>query len=165
MRVRMNPQLLVFVVAALCAWPAVVGLVVAGIHVIWGASYRQVEYVMAEARANDGHPYITGTLAATGAVHLVSARSQGEAFLVGDAGDDSFAPGKTIKVWWSPSAPDLLIQGQRTNGVPVSALRERPGMLALLGYAAWLIAVIVIASLLTRWVLRRVPRVREFTLS
>jgi hypothetical protein len=42
-RMRFNPQLLVFVVTVIVASPAIVGLVVSGIHVIWGSSFRQVD--------------------------------------------------------------------------------------------------------------------------
>jgi len=164
-RMRFNPQVLVLVVALLCAWPAIVGLVVSGIHVIWGGSYTQVAYRMDEARPNAGMPYITGTLSTTGGIHLVGARQVGERFLVGDRGDDEFAPGKTIRLWWSPSAPDIVIQGQRTNGVPVSALPERPGVLAFLGYVAWLVAVAVIAAIAVRWVMQRTAHYRDVTIT
>lgn len=164
-RMRFNPQVLVFAVALLCAWPAIAGLVVSGIHVIWSGSYRQVDYRMDEARPNVGVPYITGTLSTTGDVHLVSARKMGERYLVGEQGGDEFAPGKTIKLWWSPSAPDILIQGQRTNGVPVSALPERPGVLVFLGYVIWLAAVILIAAFVAGWVSRRLAAYRDVTIT
>jgi hypothetical protein len=164
-RMRFNPQVLVFAVALLCAWPAIVGLVVSGIHVMWGGSYRQVDYRMDEVRPNVGVPYITGTLSTTGDAHLVSARKVGERYLVGEQGDEEFAPGKTIKLWWSPAAPDILIQGQRTNGVPVSALPERPGLLVFLGYLIWLVAVILIAACVAGWVLRRLAAYRDVRIS
>ncbi|MEO8753913.1 MAG: hypothetical protein ABI624_14685 [Casimicrobiaceae bacterium] len=165
MWLRFNPGVLVFAVAVLCGWPAVVGLVVAGIHTLWSGSYAQVDYVMIEARENSGYPYISGTLGATGEEHLVSARKQGEVFLVGDSGNEAFAAGKTIKLWLSPSAPDIVIQGERTNGVPVSALPERPGVLALLGYVAWLLAVVLVAGAVAGWLSRRVRREYQFTVS
>ena len=164
-RMRFNPRVLVFAVALFCAWPAIVGLVVSGIHVIWDGSYRQVDYRMDEARPSAGVPSITGTLSTTGDVRVIGARKVGERYLVGEQGDAEFAPGKTIKLWWSPSAPDILIQGQRTNGVPVSALPERPGVLVLLGYVIWLVAVILIAAFMGGWVMRRLAPYRKVTIT
>jgi len=140
------------------AWFPVVGLVDSGIHVLWGSSYRQVDYTMLEARPNEGSPYITGTLSATGETFLIATRQIGERILVGRSGDDPFAPGKVVKLWWSPSAPDLLIEGRRTNGVPVSAMPERPGIVELLGYALWLFAVVAVAIVLFGWALSKSSR-------
>ncbi len=148
---RFNPQVLVFVIGLGCAWFPIVGLVDTGIHLLWGSTFRQVDYTMLEARPNEGSPYITGTLHPTGEEFLIATRKIGDRFLVGRSGDDPFEPGKIVKLWWSPSAPDLLIEGRRTNGIPVSAMPERPGFLALLGYALWLAVVVVIAARLFRW--------------
>jgi len=164
-RMRFNPQVLVFAVAAFVAWPAVVGLIVSGVHVIWGGSFRQVDYTMQRAEANDGSPYIGGTLAATGTEHLIAARMSGGRFLAGDRGEEPYEPGKTIKVWWSTGAPDLLIQGQRTNGVPVAALPERPGVGAFAGYLAWLVVVIVIGARVAQWIARRTARWQDVTIT
>jgi hypothetical protein len=151
MRWRFNPQVLVLVVGLVVAWPAIVGVVVSGIHVLWSASFRQVDYTMDEARANDGAPYITGRLGTNGETYLVAARRSGDGYLVGREGDDTFAPGKTIKLWFSEKAPDIVIAGQRTNAVPVSTLPERPGIMALAGYLAWLVVVAWIAARVMRW--------------
>lgn len=157
-RWRFNPQVLIFVIALGCAWYPIVGLVETGIHLLWGPSFQQVDYTMLEARPNEGSPYITGTLHPTGEEFLIATRKIGDRFLVGRSGDDPFAPGKVVKLWWSPSAPDLLIEGRRTNGVPVSAMPERPGLLALLGYALWVAVVVVIAVRLFRWMLSKSSR-------
>ena len=164
-RMRFNPQVLVLAVAAFVAWPAVVGLIVSGVHVVWGGSFRQVEYTMQRAQANDGSPYIGGMLAATATEHLIAARMSGGRFLAGDRGEEPYEPGKTIKVWWSPGAPDLLIQGQRTNGVPVAALPERPGIGAFTGYLAWLIVVVALAVKGARWAVQRMARWRDVTIT
>lgn len=152
---RFNPQVLVFLAGLACAWPAIVGLVVTGVHVIWGSSFRQADYTMLEARSNEGWPYITGTLDETGETLLVPARQDGERFLIGEKGDAAFVPNRKIKVWWSPSAPDLQIEGRRTNVIPVSALPERPGVIAMTGYAAWLIVVVLITVKLCLWAVTR----------
>ena len=164
-RMRFNPKVLVFAVAVIVASPAIVGVVISGIHVIWGGSFRQVDYTMQRAEANDGSPYIGGTLAATGTEHLIAARMRGGRFLAGDRGEEPYEPGKTIKVWWSPDAPDLLIMGQRTNGVPVAALPERPGIGAFVIYLAWLIAALGIGVRIARWVARRTARWQDVTIT
>ena len=148
---RFNPQVLVFLTGLGFAWFPIVGIVESGIHLLWGSSYRQVDFTMLEARSNEGSPYITGTLKPTGETFLIATRQTGERFLVGRAGDDAFAPGKVVKLWWIPSAPDLLIEGQRTNGIPVSAMPERPGLVALLGYTLWLIGVVAATIPALRW--------------
>ena len=60
---------------------------------------------MQRAEQNGGTPYIGGALAGTETEHLVSARLVAGRFLVGTDGDEAYAPGKTIKVWWSPARP------------------------------------------------------------
>jgi hypothetical protein len=154
-RWRFNPQVLVLMIALACAWFPIVGLVESGIHVLWGPTFRQVDYTMLEARPNDGHPYITGTLHPTSEEFLIATRQSGDRFLVGRAGDDPFAPGKVVKLWWSPSAPDLAIEGRRTNGIPVSAMPQRPGVLSFLGYGLWLAVVVIVGARLFRWALSK----------
>jgi hypothetical protein len=152
---RFNPQVLVLVIAFACAWPAVAGLVVAGVHVVWAATFREVDYTMEEARWNDGAPYITGRLAATGDEYRVAARRAGDRWLVGRRGDETFAAGKTIRLWWSPSAPDIVIGGERTNAVPVAAMPERPGIVSLVAHFAWLAGVAWIGLRVFRWAATR----------
>jgi hypothetical protein len=154
-RWRFNPQVLVLAIGLGCAWFPIVGLVESGIHVLWGPTFQQVDYTMLEARPNEGDPYITGTLHPTGQEFLIATRQDGDRFLVGRAGDAPFAAGKVVKLWWSPSAPNLLIEGRRTNGIPVSAMPQRPGVLAFLGYGLWLAAVIVVGARLFRWALSK----------
>ena len=150
-RWRFRPQLIAFLFGLFCAWFAVAGLVESGIHVLWGPTFRQVDYTMSEARYNDGYPYITGTLQTTGEEFRVAARRSGDTYLVGREGSDVFAAGKVVKLWWSPSAPDLAIEGRRTNGIPVSAMPERPGVLRLVGYTVLLLVVVALTARLVRW--------------
>jgi hypothetical protein len=154
-RWRFNPHVLVLMIGLACAWFPIAGLIESGIHVLWGPTFQQVDYTMREARPNEGYPYITGTLHPTGEEFLIATRQTGDRFLVGRAGDDPFAPGKVVKLWWSPSAPDLHIEGRPTNGIPVSAMPQRPGVLAFLGYGLWLAAVIIVGARLFRWALSK----------
>ena len=153
-RLRFNPQVLVLVAALALASPAIVGIVISGVHVFWSGSFRSVDYTMHEAHANGDAPYVTGTLQGTGETFPVAARRRGEAYLVGASGDESFAPGKVVKLWWSPTAPDIVIAGRRTNGIPVAAMPERPGPLTLGGYVVWVLVVGWAALRVAAWSMR-----------
>jgi hypothetical protein len=48
--------------------------------------------------------------------------------------------------------------GTEINDVPVASLPERPGLDALLGYLAWLIATLVVGIGLIGWVAHRWSR-------
>ena len=63
-----------------------------------------------------------------------------------------------MKLWWSPTAPDIVIAGQRTNGVPIAAMPERPGPLALAGYVVWLLAVLWAGLRVAAWPMRQARR-------
>ena len=104
-RMRFNPQLLVLVVTVLVASPAIVGLVVSGIHVIWGGSFRQVDYTMQRAEENGGTPYIGGVLAGTETEHLVGARLVAGRFLVGTDGDVRTHAAKRSRSGGAPLRP------------------------------------------------------------
>ncbi len=57
-----------------------------------------------------------------------------------------------------------MINGQRTNGVPVAALPERPGIGAVAGYLVWLIAAFAIGARIARWVAHRAARWQDVTI-
>ena len=151
-RYRFNPQVLLLVVAGLLAWPAIVGAVVATIHVLWSDSFRVVDYTMEEAHANGDAPYVSGRRADNGAAVNVAARRDGPTYVVGD---ETFAAGKTIGMWVSDAAPDIVISGRRTNAVPVASMPERPGLLAVVANLAWIFAVIAVALRVMRWIVVR----------
>ena len=151
-RWRFNPQVIALMLAAFLAWFPLTRMVASGIHVVWSDTFAPTPYTMEEARPNDGSPYITGTLPSGETVSL-SARADATpgAFKVGDAGNETFAPGKVIDLWWSPSAPDLSIQGLRTNAIPVASMAKRPGLVDLAGHALWFAAVLVIGARVFAW--------------
>ena len=155
---RFSPQVLVLIATLIAAVPAVKGAVISGVFWWWSASYRQVEYVMDEARPNDGAPYIAGHLA--GATEQMNIRGQmhGATMAVKGAPHEVFAPGKRIPIWYSDRAPTIAIEGDDTNEVPVAAMPERPGLLTFLGYLAWLLATLIVGFGLTVWVANRWSR-------
>src|SRR5512146_851638 len=60
---RFSPQVLVVLLTFAAAVPPLKGAIVSGVHWWWDRTYAQVEYVMDEARTNDGSPYIAGHVA------------------------------------------------------------------------------------------------------
>ena len=143
--------MLVVVIGLACAWFPLVGLVESGLHMLWGStSGKWITRCWKPVRTT-GRRTSQGRCIRPGETFLIATRQTGDQFLVGRSGDDTFAPGKVVKLWWSPSAPDLLIEGRRTNGIPVSSMPQRPGVLAFLSYALWLAAVVVLAVLSFRW--------------
>jgi hypothetical protein len=68
---------------------------------------------------------------------------QGTAMVVKAKPDEAFAAGKRIAIWHSDEAPNFVVFGDEVNDVPVAALPKRPGLMAFVGYAAWLVATLV----------------------
>ena len=157
-RFRFNPHLLVLLAGLAAAALLAFRAVESGIHVIYGSTYRQVDWRMDEARPNDGSPYVTGTLVETGEEYLVRARLDDQRFLIGLEGDETFEPGKVAKLWWSPKAPDIVLQNRRTNAIPVAAMPERPGVGSLALYTLGVLAVLAVTLKLTVWVASRWSR-------
>jgi hypothetical protein len=155
---RFSPQVLVLIATLIAAVPAAKGTVLSGIFWWWSTSYRQVEYVMDEARPNDGAPYIAGHLA--GATEQMNIRGEmhGATMAVKGAPHETFAPGKRIPIWYSERAPLISFQGDDSNEVPVAAMPERPGLIAFLGYLVWLLATLIVGFGLAVWVANRWAR-------
>ncbi len=61
--VQFSPHVIVFLLTLLAAIPPLRGAIVSGVYSWWDKTYTKVEYVMDEARPNDGSPYIAGHLA------------------------------------------------------------------------------------------------------
>ena len=76
---RFSPQVIVFLLTLLAAIPPLRGAIVSGTHWWWNKTYAQVEYVMDEARPNDGWtPSIARTEGPTQAPDSVSPLSPHE---------------------------------------------------------------------------------------
>jgi len=157
-RWRFDPQVLALLLGVALAGFPLAGMIEAGIHVVWSDTFAAADYTMDEARTNEGSPYISGTIAPSGETVLIPARLDASGtFRVGNAGAETFARRKVIRLWWSPSAPDLLIQGMRTNAIPLASMARRPGGLELATYSLWFAAVVVVAARVFAWSARKAP--------
>jgi hypothetical protein len=156
--VRFSPHVLVFLLTVLVSIPPLRGVIVSWIHWWWTDSYVQVDYVMEEARPNDGSPYIAGHLEGSTEQQNLVGLMQGSTIVPKAAPQEAFEAGKRILVWHSPSAPSMVVFGTEVNTVPVAALPVRPGLLHLIGYFAWLTVTWMIGWAAIGWVARRWSR-------
>ena len=156
--VRFSPHILVLLLTLLVAIPPLRGAIVSFVHWWWSASYVQIDYVMDEARPNDGAPYIAGHLeGSTEQTNLVGS-TVADAIVVKALPQEAFAPGKRLRIWHSAEAPSFVVFGREVNDLPVAALPSRPGLLHLLGYLLWLLATWIVGILAMAWVKSRWSR-------
>ena len=155
---RFSPQVIVFLLTLLAAIPPLRSAIVSDTYWWWNKTYAQVEYVMDEARPNDGSPYIAGHLAGSTEQTNLLGQMLGTTMVVKGVPHETFAPGKSISIWHFGDAPNSIVFGEAVNDVPVAMLPERPGLIALLGYLAWLLATVVVGLGLTGWVASRWSR-------
>ena len=152
---RFSPHVIVFLFTLLAAIPPLKGAIVSGVYWWWDKTYSKVEYVMDEARPNDGSPYIAGHLAGRTEQHNLLGLMQGTTMVVKAAPQEGFAPGKRIAIWHSPYAPNFVVCGDEVNDVPVAAITERPGLPTFLVYLVWLFATWIVGFGLMVWVANR----------
>jgi hypothetical protein len=156
--VRFSPHVIIFLLMLLAAIPPLKGAIVSAVFWWWDKTYTKAEYVMDEARPNDGSPYIAGHLDGSTEQHNLVGLMQGATIVVKVLPQEAFAPGKRIPIWTSADAPNFLVFGDEVNDVPVAAFPKRPGLLSFLGYLAWLIATLVVGFGLMGWVAQRWSR-------
>jgi hypothetical protein len=155
---RFSPHVIVFLLTLLAAIPPLRGAIVSGINWWWDKTYTKVEYVMDEARPNDGSPYIAGHLAGSTDQRNLVGLMHGTTMVVKAFPQEAFAPGKRIPIWHSANAPNFVVFGDEVNDVPVAAFPERPGLHNFLGYLTWLLATLIVGFGLMGWVAHRWSR-------
>jgi hypothetical protein len=146
---RFSPQVIVAMLTLMAAVPPLKGAIISGVHWWWDKSYAQVDYVMDDARPNDGAPYIAGHLEGSTEQRNLVGLMQGTTIVVKALPQETFASGKRIPIWHSDDAPNFIAFGDEVNDIPVAALPKRPGLIAFLGYSAWLVATLVAGFFLT----------------
>ena len=139
--------------------PAAEGPIVSAVHVWWDKSYAKVDYIMDEARPNDGHPYIIGHVEGSTGQSNVLGAMQGTTVVVKTLPQEAFETGKRLPIWHSPDAPNFLVFGTEVNDVPVAALPRRPGVPALIGYSTWLLVTLLVGCGVMVWVGNRWSRI------
>ena len=155
---KFSPHVLVFMLTLLAAIPPIRGTIVSCVNLWWGKSYTKVDFVMDEARPNDGFPYITGHFDGSTDQRGVAGLMQGTTMVVKGAPLETFEQGKRIQIWHSPEAPNLVVFGAEVNDIPVASLPERPGWPSLLLHLVWLYATLVVGLRATAWVANRWSR-------
>lgn len=155
---RFSPHIIVLILTVLAAVRPLGRTIATGIFAWWASSYTKVEYVMEEARPNDGSPYIAGHFEGSTEPRNLIGAMQGTTMFVKGVPGEAFEPGKRITVWHSERAPNTLVFGEDTNDVPVAVLPQLPGFVAVAGYLAWLFVTLVMGLRLTMWVASRWSR-------
>lgn len=135
-RTRFSPQVLVLVATLAIASRPLKNAIITGVLWWWGDTYQQVEFVMDEARVNDGYPYLDGHLGDSTDVTRITGMMVGESVAPDGAPEDVFAPGKRLLIWRSPTAPDFGVEGASVNEFAVSTRPTLPGFRSFLDYAA-----------------------------
>jgi hypothetical protein len=157
-RVQFSPHVIVFLLTLWAAIPALKGVIISGVFLWWDDSYKMVEFVMDEARPNEGYPYIAGHLEGSTEQRNLIGLMQGTTMVVKAAPQEAFAPGKRIFIWHSETAPSFLVFGGEVNDVPVASLPERPGLFYLLLHLVWLYVTFLVGFRLMAWVAMRWSR-------
>jgi hypothetical protein len=153
--VRFSPHVLVLPLTLLLAIPAIRGTIVSFVYWWWDDTYAKVEYVMDEARPNDGYPYIAGHIEGSTEQRNLVGELRGTTIFVKGLPTEAFAPGKRLPIWHSDSAPNFLVFGEDVNDVPVAAVPDRPGLAWLLLHFAWLLGTLFVGLCAMVWVAKR----------
>ncbi len=140
-RLRFSPHVLIVVLAA---WPGFYCLreaIGAGIYARYAATYRQVDFVMEEARPNGDAPYAAGHLEPGGLPINAPLAGAAPDWVLAEDPATRFAVGGHVPMWWSPQAPIVGYGRQRyTNGALVARLPTLPGWGVTLGWLAGFLA-------------------------
>jgi hypothetical protein len=156
--VRFSPHVLPLLATVGLAWIPFSSAMVAGVFWWWGPTYRQVAFVMEEAHANEGYPYIDGRVDGDIEVTRISGMMVGDRIAPEGAPAETFTPGRRILIWQSRSAPDFGVEGRSINDFSVAARPTLPGLGSLLDHLA-MTALIGLAGLgVTAWVYKRFAR-------
>lgn len=155
---RFSPQVLVLVATLAVASRPLKGAIITGVFWWWGDSYTQVEFVMDDAQVNEGFPFIDGRVEGTTDVTRITGMMVGDAVAPDGAPGEVFAPGRRVRIWRSPSAPDFGVEGASVNEFSVAARPELPGLGSFLGYVAATIVMLWAGLWATAWAGRRWAR-------
>lgn len=148
---RFSPQVLVLVATLAVASRPLKGAIIHGVFWWWGDTYQQVEFVMDEAQVNDGAPFIDGRVEGSTDVTRITGMMVGDAIAPDGAPAEVFAPGRRVRIWQSPEAPDFGVEGASVNDFSVAARPELPGLGAFLGYAAATVVTLAAGLWATAW--------------
>ena len=155
---RFSPQVLVLVATLAVASRPLKGAIITGVFWWWGDTYTQEEFVMDESQVNDGAPFIDGHINGSTDVTRITGMMVGESIAPDGAPGEVFAPGRRVRIWRSPSAPDFGVEEASVNEFSVAARPELPGLGTFLGYVAAAVVTLWAGFWATGWVGRRWAR-------
>jgi len=155
---RFSPQVIALVATLAFASRPLKGAIIAGVFWWWGDTYQQVEFVMDDAQVNDGYPFIDGRVDGVEDVVRITGMMVGEAIAPDGAPGEVFAPGRRIRIWRSPTAPDFGVEGASVNEFSVAARQELPGLGGFLAYVTATIVMLWAGFWATAWAGRRWAR-------
>ena len=156
--VRFSPHVVPLLIAFGLAWIPFSAAIESAVFWWWGPTYRQVAFVMEEAHANEGYPYIDGRVDGDAEITRISGMMVGDQIAPERAPGETFAPGRRILIWRSSTAPDFGVAGRSINEFSVAARPTLPGFASLLLYLAVTALIAVSGLRLTVWVYQRFAR-------
>lgn len=139
--VRFNPRVFVFLGMSLAIFYLLREAIPSFIFWHYRSTYRQVDFVMAEAQENSGWPIARGPLDPGGEEWVLELRPTPAGYVLEADPAVAFAPGRRVRVWWSDAAPVVGYgKGRSTKIMPVSTVPQLPGLGRLL---AWTVAALL----------------------
>jgi hypothetical protein len=148
---RFNPGVLVILATAAVVFFLFSEAVTAYVFWHYGATYRQVDFVMGPPEENGGYPLVRGLLQPDGVEWVIGARKTAAGYVLESDQAVVIERGRRVRVWWSDAAPVIGFPNGSTKIMPVSTMPRLPGLGRVLG---WL-ATIPVAVLAGMWVLAR----------
>jgi hypothetical protein len=148
---RFNPGVLVILATAAVVFFLFREATTAFVFWHYGATYRQVDFVMGPPEENGGYPLVRGLLQPDGVEWVIGARKTAAGYVLESDQTVVIEPGRRVRVWWSDAAPVIGFPNGSTKIMPVSTMPRLPGLGRVLG---WL-ATIPVAVLAGMWVLAR----------
>jgi hypothetical protein len=163
---RFHPQVFVILGAALACFYLAREAVPSWIFWLYRDTYRQGDFVMEEAKANEGSPIIRGRIEPGGEAAVLEARAAGPGYaLAGVPEVVPFQADRRVRVWWSATAPVVGFgEGRSTQTMPVSALPRLPGLGRALAWSAAALVPLLLAPLVAGLLGLRTRSVRTETL-
>jgi len=149
-RLRFSPQVLVLLIFVVPFFYCVREVIGAAIWTWYGSSYRQVDFVLEEARPNGSSPYAAGHTEPGGEPLNEPLTAKADGWVLTSDPSVAFAPGTRVAIWWSPTAPLVGYGRDRsTNGMLVARFPQLPGLLLVLVWSIAALATLFLGVLVT----------------
>lgn len=154
-RFNWRPQVLVFMATLFIFWFPLARGIAAVVWAGWSDSYQVRTWTMESADPNQGYAYIDGRLDHPPRPMRLSARIVDGVIAIDGRKDLAFEAGRQLPVWYSETAPDLMVQEWGTNVAPVAVMPRRPGWLDALFWLGLAFGLLWAGMRLATWVALR----------